>query len=70
MRTNNPFITKLVKEKMPINIENKWFVVISNPLGSCNDCYFSDKERCPQKAVTICCSNGGNILKLSKRHGR
>lgn len=43
--------------------KEKEFNIIHNKKGSCDECYFRGKT-CPILAVTICCSNGGNIFKL------
>lgn len=58
-------LENIVKNKIPVTINNKKYIVESNPIGTCDGCYFVDKG-CPAKAVNICCSNGGNILKLLK----
>lgn len=56
-------LAEIVKNKIPVIINNKRYIVESNPIGTCDGCYFVDKE-CPAKAVNICCSNGGNIFKI------
>lgn len=63
MTLNDQELAKIIKDKTPITISRKQFVIESNPIGTCDGCYFLDKN-CPAKAVNICCSNGGNILKL------
>ena len=58
-------LERIVNNKIPVNINNKLFTVVKNPTGSCNGCYFyENNEPCASKAVCICCSNGGNVLKL------
>lgn len=69
MTVNDPNIKKLIKEHTPVDIAGKKYIIEYNPSGSCNRCYFSNKI-CPSKAVTICTSNGGNILKEYKENGR
>lgn len=62
MKLKDPNIERLVKTKTPIHIKDEEFYIEKSVIGSCDGCYFIDKI-CPAKAVTICCSNGGNILK-------
>lgn len=63
MTIRDPFIETLVKDKTPIVLGGVKVTVEKNPLGSCDGCYFLGKQ-CPSRAITICCSNGGNIFKL------
>ena len=56
-------IEQLVNTHTPVKIGDKEFYIERSPLGCCDDCYFRDKQ-CATNALTICCSNGGNILKL------
>lgn len=49
------------------DIDNKQFIIESNPIGSCDGCYFLNKN-CPTLARRYCCSNGGNILILEKQN--
>lgn len=56
-------LENITKNKIPVTINNKEYIVESNPIGTCDGCYFLDKS-CPARAVNICCSNGGNILKI------
>lgn len=69
MVVNDPSIKKLIKEHIPVDIAGKKFTIEYNPSGSCNRCYFYNRI-CPSEAVTICISNGGNILKEYKDNGR
>lgn len=62
MIMKDPFLERMIKDKTPILINDMWFTIEKNPFGSCDGCYFLNKD-CPAKAVTLCCSNGGNILK-------
>ena len=67
MVIRNPIIDEKIKNKIPVRIKGNDYLIESNPKGSCDNCYFIDKT-CPKDAVTICCSNGGNILKLIERN--
>lgn len=69
MTINDPFIEQLVRSHTPILIGENEFYIERSPLGSCDGCYFHEK-RCSSKAVTICCSNGGNILKLKEQNNK
>lgn len=69
MTVNDPYIAELIKNNTPIDIAGKLYSIKPNPIGSCNSCYFYNKI-CPSKAVTICTSNGGNILKRYKENGK
>lgn len=67
----------MIKEHKTIKIAEEEFEIVANKRGSCDGCYFdqySDKpfpeNNCPRLAVTICCSNGGNILKKVENNGR
>lgn len=55
MTINDPELTKIIKNKLPIDIR-----------GKCDGCYFQNQLTCPVKAVTYCTSNGGNILKIKQ----
>lgn len=63
MRTKDPIVEELVKHHIPVKLGNDLFIVEKNPIGSCDGCYFIGGN-CPSRAITICCSNGGNIFKL------
>lgn len=58
-------IQALIESNITVKINGQEFYIRKNPKGSCDNCYFYDKK-CASKAVTICCSNGGNILELRK----
>ena len=62
-------IEHLVTTHTPIKIKDIEYYIERSPLGSCDGCYFY-KKQCPSKAVTICCSNGGNILKLKEQNNK
>lgn len=66
MTLNDKELTQKIKNKIAVEIKGNNYYVIANKSGSCDNCYFSNKCSCPQQAITICCSNGGNILKLKK----
>lgn len=68
MNVRDEGIDKIIDSNGTVNINNQEFYIQRNPSGSCDGCYFHDK-RCASKALTICCSNGGNVLKL-KEDGR
>lgn len=69
MVIKDPFIQKLIKEHTPITIGDNEYYIEKSPLGSCDGCVFKETW-CPTKAVTICCSNGGNILKLKEQNNK
>lgn len=62
-------IDHLIDTHTPIKIGEYEFYIERSPLGRCDNCYFQDK-RCASKALTICCSNGGNILKLKEQNNK
>ena len=39
MTLNDQELAKIVKNRMPVTIDNKQFIVESNPIGSCDGCY-------------------------------
>lgn len=63
MRVKDQFIDKLIETKAQIAIGEDKFYIERSPSGCCDGCYFLQKQ-CPTRATQICCSNGGNILKL------
>lgn len=69
MRTKDPFIQQLINDHTPVTIGDYEYYIEKSPLGTCDGCVFKD-SRCPTKAVTICCSNGGNILKLKEQNNK
>lgn len=65
MRLKDPIIEDMIKHKTELPFGDVKLTVVPNPMGTCDGCYFLDsKKNCPNRAVTICCSNGGNIFKL------
>ena len=64
MMLNDPELTELIKKQIPVEICGTQYLIQSQKSGLCDNCYFEDKDKCPTKAVSICCSNGGNILKI------
>lgn len=61
MTLNDQELTRIIKDRTPVQIDNKLFIIEPNPIGSCDGCYYLNKN-CPTKARHYCCSNGGNIL--------
>lgn len=66
MTINDPELARIIKNKLPIDINGKQFIVESSKRGKCDGCYFQNQLTCPVKAVTYCTSNGGNILKIKQ----
>lgn len=64
---NDQELAKIVRDRIPVTIDNKQFIIESNPIGSCDGCYFLNRN-CPTLARRYCCSNGGNILILEKQN--
>lgn len=58
------------QEQMPLAYSGKYidyksktyFLAPEKSQGGCMGCAFIGSGKCPQRAVTYCCSNGGNIL--------
>lgn len=69
MVVKDPQIEYLINTHTAIKIGEHEFYVERNPLGGCDNCYFQNKK-CASKALTICCSNGGNILKLKEQNNK
>lgn len=69
MVTKDKLIEEMITNNTPININGADFLIEKNPIGSCDGCYFLSRN-CPSKAITICCSNGGNILKLKEQNNK
>lgn len=44
MTLNDQELAKIVKNRTPVIIDNKQFIVESNPIGSCDGCYYLDKK--------------------------
>lgn len=66
MVINDQKLAQIIRNKTPILINGSNYYVVSQPNGSCDNCVFQLEPTCPQKAVTICTSNGGNILVKNK----
>lgn len=64
MTLNDRELAQIVKKQVPVEISGRYYTVHTQKSGLCDNCYFEDKDKCPTKAVNICCSNGGNILKI------
>lgn len=62
MNIRDKDLAEITDTNTTIEIENKNYYVKSNRSGSCDGCAFIGGKTCPSKAVTICTSNGGNIL--------
>lgn len=69
MVTKDQIIEDLIKTNTPVEIRGNEYYIQKNPSGSCDGCYFLGRS-CPSRAVTICCSNGGNILKLKEQDNK
>ena len=65
MIVNDQKLAKIIKDKVPVTIQEQQYYIIPSPSGTCDGCVFLEKA-CPQKAITICTSNGGNILVKNK----
>lgn len=61
---NEEWALKAISEGV-IQLGNTTYDIVSNTKGSCDGCCFHGSQ-CPSKAITICCSHGGNILKVAK----
>lgn len=62
MTLYDPELAELIKSRTPVEINGKQYIIESNRTGSCDGCAFVNKNKCPQRAVTYCTSNGGNII--------
>lgn len=78
-------LAEIIKSQTPVEINGLQYIIEPDRSGSCDGCAFIGSGKCPQRAVTYCCSNGGNILvkanqtknntllvetKLKKEYGR
>ena len=52
MTINDPELARIIKNKLPIDINGKQFIVESSKGGKCDGCYFQSQLTCPVKAVT------------------
>ena len=57
----DPELAEIIKERTPVDIAGISYYVEPARGGSCEGCEFENKK-CPQRAITFCTSNGGNIL--------
>lgn len=64
MTLNDPELREIVRNSIPVEINNKRFIVEEAKGGKCDGCYFSNQLKCPTAAVRMCTSNSGNIFKL------
>lgn len=69
MIVKDNYLEMLINTHTPITIRGKEYYIEKSPIGSCDGCAFRG-DWCPTKAVTICCSNGGNILKLKEQNNK
>lgn len=59
-------LAEIIKSQTPVEINGLQYIIEPNRAGSCGGCAFMNSGKCPQRAVTYCCSNGGNILIKAK----
>lgn len=69
MIVKDKYLEMLINTHTPVIIGDKEYYIEKSPVGSCDGCVFQNTW-CPTKAVTICCSNGGNILKLKEQNNK
>ena len=55
-------LAEIIKSQTPVEINGLQYIIEPNRAGSCDGCAFMNSGKCPQRAVTYCCSSGGNIL--------
>lgn len=65
---NEEWTLKAIKEGS-ITISNTEYLIEKHPSGSCESCCFIGSQ-CPSEAITICCSDGGNVLKVTSLVGK
>lgn len=61
MTLYDPELAEIIKNREVVEIKGNRYHIESSPLGTCDGCCFMGKK-CPQRAVTYCTSNGGNII--------
>lgn len=61
MTIYDPELAEIIKERTPVDIAGISYYIEPARGGSCEGCAF-EGGKCPQRAVTYCTSNGGNIL--------
>jgi hypothetical protein len=59
-------LAEIIKSQTPVEINGLQYIIEPNRSGSCDGCAFIGSGKCPQRAVTYCCSNSGNILIKAK----
>lgn len=66
MTLHDPELAEIIKNREVVEIQGNRYHIESSPNGSCDGCYFYNSNggggQCPQRAVTYCTSNGGNII--------
>lgn len=62
MMLHDPELARIIKQHQPVEILGKQYYIEPAHNGSCDGCVFINTGKCPQRAVTYCTSNGGNIL--------
>lgn len=64
MTTQDPLIEQMIRDKKPMLISGKYYLIEKNPKGTCEGCVlYNELNQCPTRAVNICTSNGGNVFK-------
>lgn len=61
MTLYDPELAEIIKNRESSRDSSKRYHIESSPIGTCDGCCFMGKQ-CPQRAVTYCTSNGGNII--------
>ena len=61
MTLYDPELAEIIKNREVVEIQGNRYHIETSPLGTCDGCCFMGKQ-CPQRAVTYCTSNGGNII--------
>lgn len=62
MTIYDPELAEIIKERTPVDIAGTSYYIEPAKGGSCDGCVFNNGKKCPQRAITFCTSNGGNIL--------
>lgn len=70
MILNDPELREIVSKGTKVEINNNKYIVKTQRTGSCDGCAFEEDSKCPTLARRYCCSNGGNILKLSEQNNK
>lgn len=61
MTLYDPELEEIIKNREIVEIQGDRYYIERSTLGTCDGCFFCGKQ-CPQRAVTYCTSNGGNII--------